>query len=317
MSVIWDEETFKLVSQGIRLANNARSENLTREWMRSIEQRVTKLDSHTERLEPGNLNVVIFHVRIPPDAPKVVAPDIRNLDHDKIDYETLIKLNIKIALKTNPRARIYLFTDNEFLKGLHEHSRLSIRRLSICPAEPMFERVVTMYAYARSRLFDQPTVFLDSDAFLLRPAHNIFANDFDVGLTHRNIHGQMPINEGVIFANNRDPGKTIKFFENYLASYLAIEQSADIAKIYKNLRRWRGGQLSVNSAANGGKVYQTGLRSVGLAMLKIAFLPCASHNLSAIEEIEIGPQLRNRAMILHLKGPRKNWISKLLSSIDI
>ncbi len=317
MNPTWPEEVFKLVSKGIRLANNARSESLEPILIKSVEQRVKQLNSNTKKLEAGNLNVVIFHVKIPLDAPKVVAPDIRNLDHDKIDYETLIKLNIEVTLKTNPRARVLLFTDNDFLKELYAHSRLSITRLSVCPAEPMFERVATMLAYVKSKLFDQPTLFLDSDAFLLRPAHNIFANNFDIGLTHRNIHGQMPINEGVIFANNTNPSGTIKFFESYLASYLAIENSSEIAKIYKNLRRWRGGQLSINSAANGGNVYQSGITIGKLDNLKIAYLPCASHNLSEIEEPEIVPTLRNRALILHLKGPRKHWVARLARLIDV
>ena len=72
----------------------------------------------------------------------------------------------------------------------------------------MFERVVTMASYVRSCCFSAPTIFLDIDAFLIRPVFGIFRSDFDVGLTHRHIVGQMSINEGVIFANtkNRDEG---------------------------------------------------------------------------------------------------------------
>jgi hypothetical protein len=313
----WSEETFRLVSAGIRIANDTRSETLPLEWIRNIEKRTMQLNKDIPRLEPGNLNIVLFHVKIPHDAPKVIAPDIRDLDHDNVDYETLIKFNIEIALKTNPKARIYLFTDHDFLRELSGHSRLAILRLDVCSAEPMFERVVTMCAYTKSQLFQQPSVLLDSDAFLLRPAQNIFANDFDIGLTHRNIHGQMPINEGVIFVNNKEIEKSRKFFETYLASYLAIEQSTEISKIYKNLRRWRGGQLSVNSAANGGQVYQTGLRGSYPADVAIAYLPCASYNLSEIKEMEIVSQLRQRTMVLHLKGLRKHWIHSITQLIGI
>ena len=34
---------------------------------------------------------------------------------------------------------------------------------------------------------------------LIHPVSALFNNDFDIGLTHRHIVGQMPINEGVIF----------------------------------------------------------------------------------------------------------------------
>ena len=58
-----------------------------------------------------------------------------------------------------------------------------------------------MVAYVNSKIFCCPTIFLDIDAFLIRPIDQVFFEDFDVALTHRHIVGQMAINEGVIFAN--------------------------------------------------------------------------------------------------------------------
>ncbi|MEY3940590.1 MAG: hypothetical protein RLZZ604_1050, partial [Pseudomonadota bacterium] len=83
-----------------------------------IEERANSLGGPYKDLEPGNLNVVIFHVKIPADAGEIKAPDIRNIDHDKVDYETLIRLNIDIALKTNPRSRVFLLMDKAFLNDL-------------------------------------------------------------------------------------------------------------------------------------------------------------------------------------------------------
>lgn len=240
---VWTEATFALVREGVRLANEAFTEELPAEWDWSIEERAASFGRSHPDLMPGNLNVVIFHVKIPADAGEVKAPDIRNLDHDKVDYETLIRLNIDTALKTNPRSRAFLLTDHSFLGDLEPHHRLNISRISVNAREPMFERVMTMAAYVRSQLFDQPTVFLDSDAFLLRPIHNLFANRFDVGLTHRNIFGQMPVNEGVIFANNQDKAAVKKAFDSYLASYLAIEKNSEMTRLYSNIRRWRGGAV--------------------------------------------------------------------------
>ena len=54
--------------------------------------------------------------------------------------------------------------------------------------------------------------------------------------------------------------KVIKFFDSYLASYLAAEESEQVAKIYQNIRRWRGGQLAINSAAGGYQFYSTSHR---------------------------------------------------------
>ena len=179
----------------------------------------------------------------------------------------------------------------------------------------MFERVTTMAAYSSSSLFDQPTVFLDSDAFLLRPVHNIFANRFDVGLTHRNIFGQMPINEGVIFANTTRRASVQAVFDAYVASYLSIETNSEIAKIYSNLRRWRGGQLSVNSIGQGGQVYASGLSAA--TEHRIAYLPCSAYNLSEISEQEVTSDLCRRTAILHLKGPRKSWVNRLIAMLGV
>ena len=311
----WSNETFSLVREGVRLANEAYRQVLSEEWERAIEARATEIGSAPDGLLKGNLNVVLFHVKIPADAGEIKAPDIRNLDHNQIDYEALIRLNIDIALRTNSRARVFLLTDHTFLSDLKEHGRLHVARLRVNTREPMFERVLTMTAYVRSKLFDEPTVFLDSDAFLIRPIHNIFMNHFDVGLTHRHIVGQMPINEGVIFANNMNRKAVRKVFDSYLASYLAIESDPGISKIYSNLRRWRGGQLSVNSIGQGGQVYTSGFSTKSSA--RMVYLPCAVYNLSQIEEQEVNSNLPLRSAVLHLKGLRKNWINRLKVAMDI
>jgi hypothetical protein len=312
---VWTEETFALVREGIRLANTAYTTRLPSEWDDKISQRARDLGASKPNLEPGNLNIVIFHVKIPPDAVAIKAPDIRGLDHDKVDYETLIRLNIDIALRTNPKSRIFLITDQSFLSNLKPHSRLNVTRILVNAREPMFERVVTMAAYSRSSLFDQPTIFLDSDAFLLRPVHNLFANRFDLGLTHRNIFGQMPINEGVIFANTTRRASVQTIFDAYVASYLSIEANSEIAKIYSNLRRWRGGQLSINSIGQGGQVYASGLLRV--TDLRIAYLPCSQYNLSEISEKEVTSALCKRTAVLHLKGVRKSWLDSLVSMLGV
>jgi hypothetical protein len=312
---VWTEETFALVREGIRLATKAYTATLPQEWDEKVAQRAADLGKPHSDLDPGNLNIVIFHIKIAEDAGAVKAPDIRGLDHDQVDYETLIRANIDIALKTNPRARIFLITDCSFLSELRFNGRLNVSRIAVNAREPMFERVVTMAAYIRSGLFQQPTVFLDSDAFLLRPVHNLFANRFDVGLTHRNIVGQMPINEGVIFANTVHKAKVKALFDAYLASYLSIEKNSEIARIYTNLRRWRGGQLSLNSVGQGWQVYAS--RLLRVADLRVAYLPCSQYNLSEISEQEVTAALCKRTAVLHLKGLRKSWLHALLSMLGV
>ena len=93
----------------------------------------------------------------------------------------------------------------------------------------MFERVVSMAAYVKSQSFVSPVVFLDIDAFLIRPVSELFSSDFDVGLTHRHIVGQMPIN-GMFLPIQLTNPRWLDFFESYLASYLAAEKSETVGK---------------------------------------------------------------------------------------
>jgi hypothetical protein len=125
----------------------------------------------------------------------------------------------------------------------------------------------------------------------------------------------MPINEGVIFANTTRRASVQTIFDAYVASYLSIEANSEIAKIYSNLRRWRGGQLSINSIGQGGQVYASGLLRV--TDLRIAYLPCSQYNLSEISEQEVTSALCKRTAVLHLKGVRKSWLDSLVSMLGV
>ena len=69
-----------------------------------------------------------------------------------------MELNIKIALWSEPRARIIILTDSEFAPSLEQSDRLHIIRLDLNQTEPMFERVVTMASYVRSKAFSSSIV---------------------------------------------------------------------------------------------------------------------------------------------------------------
>ena len=308
---MWSEETFALVREGIDAARQCRATHLSERWVSDLENRkhVLNLD-----LKKSSMNIVIFHIKIPDHASKIDTPDIKGGDSNNIDYKKLLDLNVKIARWLQPDANIIILTDKIFGENLEDNSFVKVIRMDVKGEEPMFERVVAMNAYVRSSLFSAPTVFLDIDAFMLRPLNNVFNNYFDIGLTHRHIVGQMSINEGVIFANNQRHEKVIKFFDSYLASYLEAEKSARVAKIYKNIRRWRGGQLAINAAAGGHQFYSTSLCQTEYGT-RIAYLPCSKYNLSQISEKEVNKDLRRRCSVLHLKGNRKGWVEKLVQGL--
>ena len=310
--MVWTEETFQLVRDGIDAARLCRTVELSDEWIKRLNKRSTDIKLPPD--ESTSIDIVIFHVKVPSHATKINTPDIKGGEQANIDYEGLLRLNIKIALWSEPRARIVFFTDHEFATDINSSGRLQVVRLNLNQTEPMFERVVTMASYIRSQSFFRPAIFLDIDAFLIHPVSNVFDNNFDVGLTHRHIVGQMPINEGVIFANTTNKAAVIKFFDSYLASYLVAECSEKVAKIYQNIRRWRGGQLAINAAAGGFQFYSTSV-DVTEYGTSIAYLPCSKYNLSQIDEKEVTKDLRNRCCVLHLKGNRKSWIERLKASL--
>lgn len=308
----WTEETFKLVRDGIDAARACKRTELSSEWLEKLNDRSAKIKIQAKK---GNsIDIIIFHVKVPSHASKISTPDIRGGEQGNIDYEGLLELNIKIALWSEPRGRVIVLTDKEFASNIKETDRLSFVRLDVNQTEPMFERVVSMASYVKSQAFASPAVFLDIDAFLIRPVSGLFVSDFDVALTHRHIVGQMPINEGVIFANSINKTSVERFFESYLASYLAAEKCPNVGNIYQNIRRWRGGQLAINAAAGGHQFYSTSMERSKYGA-RIAYLPCSKYNLSQIDEREVTKDLRSRTCVLHLKGNRKGWIEKLKSSL--
>ena len=282
--------------------------HLDSEWATKLSDRTALISRSVVK---SRLNVVLFHQTVPKEASIISTPDIKVLDHGAMDYESLLQLNISIALWSNPNCRILLFTDKTFLSNYPEHPRVAIIRLALAAAEPMFERVVTMAAYVASRAFTAPTIFLDSDAFLIRPLANLFNNEFDVAVTYRDNRGMMPINEGVIFANDLNLDATRRFFERYLATYLALEKSPEVVAAYGNIRRWRGGQLSINGVSGALSRYARGSAVTIEEAARLAYLPCSQYNLSDISENEVVASLLNRCAVLHLKGNRKSWLDQL------
>jgi hypothetical protein len=299
------------VYRAIAIAKEKRSLPLSATIEARLESKADAFSRHVA--DKSILNVVIFHINIPKEDSVISSIDIKQIDHHSFEYETMIMLNIRVALWSNPNANVFLITDEHFLKG-YSHERLTIIRSVINAKEPMYERVMAMNAYIRSTLFSAPTIFLDSDAFLISNPQSLFQLDFDIGLTHRDIKPQMAINEGVIYAHHRNKARTQQFFDVYLSIYAALDVDDELSKIYQNIRRWRGGQLSINGAAGGSIVYSTGILNDSLGYTK-AFLPCSRYNLSLQQYSPQNSALHDNCLVLHFKGSRKLWIDNFAESL--
>lgn len=303
-----EEDVFVKLQSLLRLAGDpsVRGE-IAGYLLHKLKRLTTTFDDVGTASSTTNL-IVFYHVQVSEKSKVISSFDIKPLDQSVYDYEALLNLNIRISGASNPNAHIILVTDTTSLNSINSSKNLTVLRFSDLQADhPMFERVVVMNSIVSSSLIRHPIVFLDSDAFLLRPITLLFNDYFDVGVTHRAIVGQMPINEGVIFVNNRDISMVRRFFLDYLEKYLGLELNRIVNGFYKDLRRWRGGQLSLNGIAGSTIFHRTGLTILnnGVRLLK---LPCSRFNFSEIDKNRIDSALLRQLVVLHLKGPRKDWV---------
>ena len=312
MSESESDKLLKTLAAVIGAARESVRDEIPAGWRERVAERASKFGSEAY---PSRLNIFLFHQSVSGQAETINTVDIKNLDHSRFDYEQLIRRNIAIALWSNPGSRIILVTDSAFIPQGMADNRVSIVRFDLADGEPMFERVVAMLAYVESAAFTAPTIFLDSDAFLIRHAAGLFANNFDVAVTYRDIGGQMPINEGVIIVNDRRPDSVRPFFRRYLATYLTLERHPVVLETYGKVRRWRGGQLSINAISGGWHRYSAGILDSDLGA-RVAYLPCSRYNYSPDQEGEISAAMLTRALVLHLKGSRKPWLDRMVTVLE-
>jgi hypothetical protein len=221
-------------------------------------------------------------------------------EHSRIDYADV---------RMDQAAFDYGALLRQWQKVAQRHSAgIWIDQVAEDPASPMYCRVQRMLTYVNSDAFDQPTVFLDSDAFLNADIRHIFDGDWDIGVTYRH-NMEMCLNEGVIFANNRRPDAVRSFFREYLATYDRLcADPAVLAKYNGNIKRWRGGQLSLNAlACTHGLPSALDVREIAGA--RVAYFPCWKWNYSCNE---VNPRELDTKAIVHLKGARKHLLDDLI-----
>jgi hypothetical protein len=232
-----------------------------------------------------------YHVPVPPEHQRVDYCDVR-MDQGEFDYAALLTHWQRVACR--------------YGDAWTECGDASVDRTA-----PMYERMRYMLSFVSSDLFaTEPTVFLDSDAFLNADIRHIFDGDWDIGVTYRHSMGAShALNEGVIFANNKRPDAVRSFFRAYLDTYHAVLEDADLVAKYGNLRRWRGGQLSLNRLACP-QGLPTALDYQEIAGARVSYWPCFKWNypVDAVDH-----RLWDTKAVLHLKGARKHLLPEIIS----
>ena len=268
-------------------------------------------DSHLPDLNNDHkINIFTFHTSVPESASKISLPDVA-VDHGAIEYDVICEEMVRSALAFQPDAHVLFVTDADTMPTL-EHPRVSVIRLPLEREFPMYERVQAMWAYAHSSLYQRPTVFLDSDAFINKDINWVFHKDMDLAVTYRG-GGLMPINEGVFFANSRDIGAVARFFDHYLLIYRRLLGDPVVKKIYGDVRRWRGGQLSLN-AITCPLGLPNSLDTAFFLNSQIDYHPCSELNFSFDYDLkELSKAELATKSIIHLKGGRKVLLDNLVT----
>jgi len=267
-------------------------------------------DSHLPDLNNDHqINIFTFHTSVPESASKISLPDVA-IDHGAVDYDVICEEMIRSALAFQPDAHVFFVTDADTMPRL-AHPRVSVIRLPLQREFPMYERVQAMWAYAHSSLYQKPTVFLDSDAFINKDINWVFHKDMDLAVTYRG-GGLMPINEGVFFTNARDTAAVARFFDNYLLVYRRLLSDPVVTEIYGDVRRWRGGQLSLNAIACPLGL-PSSLDKAFFLGASIEYHPCGELNFSFDYDLkQIAKDELSTKSIIHLKGGRKVLLDNLV-----
>lgn len=289
-------------------ANARVSDSLPPTLAARVDALAARFDAAVAGLPATPLTVVIFHLTLTEETRRIEYVDVKG-DQGEVDYGPVLKHAFHVAQAFNPDCRIVFVVGENDDTGFVP-SDVVVVRLPLDPAHLMYERVVAANAYMRSSAFAGHTAFLDSDAFVNRPLAPLFRLPFDVGVTFRNDPGMMKINEGVILAAHRPGLKARAFFNRYLVTYEVLRQDPEIIGLYRDIRRWRGGQLSLSAVAHfPGVVSETDSRNIAGAVVR--YLPCSLCNFLVRPTEQYALDVLKRKYIIHLKGGSKGSLDMI------
>jgi hypothetical protein len=251
----------------------------------------------------SGLNVFAFHVDLA-DASELRYFDV-HLKVGDFDYLDILRRLIGRIREHCAGATVYLVTSPGARYAQLVAPDVRVVELSVNKAQPMYERANALLAYASSAAFSRDTVFLDSDALVNRPLDEVFSLGFDVGLTYRSTSGLMPVNEGVIFLCAQRPQAVREFLRRRLATYDRLVSDPLVMRCYGDVRRWRGGQLSLNAVSPGLSLHSP-YRYYHCAGAVVRMLPCDTFNFTSGEgEAATSLEHLDDRYIIHFKGMRK------------
>ncbi len=304
------QELLRQAAEVLRQATESFSETLTDVSNSKVEAFREYFDATPQKKSNAACNLFLFHVKVPKDKQEIRYVDV-SLNLGEYNYRHIVSKSIEHSLEKFPNLKVVFVTEENFSLP-YKSNRLTVVRMPLNSSEPLYERVYAMTAYVRSQMFDCPTVFLDTDAFVGRDPLPLFQNEFDIGVTVRDQPPQLPINEGVIYVNRLSVAAARKFFDAYLATYERLLLNDFVISRYGNIRRWRGGQLSLNGTVRGydAKGAETNTKD---SSPRILVLPCKTFNFSFDEQRRYSKEELATKVVFHLKGPNKALVDYLVN----
>jgi hypothetical protein len=237
------------------------------------------------------LNVVFFHIDWKGKHPYLASK--------QIDYANILRSSAEVARRSQRDASIIVLTDERTEIAIND---VQVVRLPVNANQMMYSRMRAYRAVAKE--LTGHTLFLDTDVHLAKDFSPVFAGNFDVGLTYRTTHPDMPYNEGVILGK---PGAGLNsFFDQALNAYDLIADLPEVAELYGiDPRMWRGGQI-VLAALFGWQKPTAGVVDVGNRGIRYRLLPCEIYNYP-VKAGESHEALMNK-WALHYKGAEKGKV---------
>ena len=264
-------------------------------WERSAAQVIA---SNGAVMQSGSPAAVFYHVDSGGKHPFLNHNDTI----ETIDYGRTLAHAVDAARNAVPGLKVLVITDAS--TKLPAVKADGIARLPVERDRMMFSRMRAYRAAIMSGVLCGPTLLLDTDIFLTRDFTALFDGTFDIGWTYRTEIGKvhMPINEGVILADLRNPAPAAKVFAETLALYEWLAESAPVKRRYGfDIRHWRGGQLSLAAYADW-TVPPVGADLRTIKGVRCRFLPCETYNFPVKTlEAEKLNQLSDK-WALHFKG---------------
>lgn len=235
---------------------------------------------------------VTFHVQRSEGDPRHADSDVARLDAPT--YVQMIDMMFDSAARHHAEmSPVVLSAPGTDLGAL----RWKVQRKDhpAAPQSIMLDRTLAQLSYLESSRFDRPVVMLDSDILLFGSLRPLFDEDFDVAVTWRD-DPSMPINNGIILLNNRNPAAVRRFFRRYADIYR--QSFADRAD-------WYGDQLAMAALIGLDPDEYASRPCVDVEGCRVRLLPCSLYNAKPKKKLlkMLWPGRRRR--VLHFKGAQK------------